>query len=104
MKLMKSVLMLTLFCASTQAFAFDCVALKDGEIRVQLQGDSSKSAVIDSYQLDVIEVDANNLVLIIFDRRTPTSSARAVISGRVPGQIVASQLETADGSYQIRCK
>ena len=104
MKLMKSVLMLVLIGVSTQALALECVALKNGEIQAQLQGNSSKSAVVDSYQFDAIEVDANNLVLNIFDRRTPTSSAQAVISGRVPGQIVASQLETTDGSYQVRCK
>ena len=102
---MKSVLMLVVIGASTQAFAFNCEALKDGEVQAKFHGNSSsKSALIDSFQFDVIEVDSNNVVLNIFDRRIPTSSARATITGRTHGQIVSYQIETADGSYQVRCK
>lgn len=101
---MKKLLAISLICLSFSTFAMNCKATKDGDESTALKGVGSKSAVIDSYQFDAILVGDTNFILQIFDRRTPSSSARAVISGLQKGQIVSTSLETQDGIFQITCK
>lgn len=99
---MKTIITLLMLFSASATYALDCNASKDDQAAVTFK--SGKSTLIDSYQFDAIEVDSNHLVLIIFDRRTPSSSSRTVLSGRTVRQTVETVLETSEGTYHLVCK
>lgn len=106
MKVINVFLGVVVVFSSSMVFALDCVGSKDGEEQVVLKGGlpQSISGHLDSYQFDAIEIDSNNLILSIFNRRNFQSSSKTVVSGRTEGQVVSSILRTSDGIYQLICK
>ncbi|OFZ47169.1 MAG: hypothetical protein A2381_14335 [Bdellovibrionales bacterium RIFOXYB1_FULL_37_110] len=102
---MKNLLFVLIILSSVSAHALDCQASKDGENATPLNFHMEHygSITIDSYQHDVVII-GNSIVMNIFDRRTPTSSARALSSFPEKGQAISVSLETNDGLYSIKCK
>lgn len=92
-----------LILTSSMASAMDCSASKNDETPISLTGEGQKSTNIDTYQFTAIEA-GDGVVLIVFDRRSPSSSARSVVSDARTGQTISSSLETQDGTFILACK
>lgn len=102
---MKKLIFLTFIFVAQYSSAFVCTADLNNlnPIELGINEESFMTITINNHQFNVITIK-QRLELNIFSRRNPSESARALVSIPKDNDVIALQLETKDGFYNLNCK